>query len=138
MRRKTRQDIRGNCEARQMSEVTKKMTYANAYATFCKLFYFCHDFVIFSGISSTISPFLHPNSTCLLGCRISFPALKSKRVNSLAGKKVFESVSFLTLIEANVFDPFSSIFNRQRCRHLAGTLRVEIYEYTSGCLHTSG
>ena len=26
-----------------------KMTYANAYATFCKLFYFCRDFAVFSG-----------------------------------------------------------------------------------------
>ncbi len=79
-----------------------------------------------------------------------FIRLASKKSLSLSGKTQFQAQFnprsydchnsssvfwvFLTLIEAIVFDPFSSIFDRRRCRHLAVTLRVEVVSRSSGRL----
>lgn len=78
------------------------------------------------------------HSAYLLGCRISFPALKSKRVSSLAGN-IDRSYCFLSSLRSHdycetVFGLFSSIFNRQRCRRFAGTLRVEVVSRSSESL----
>ena len=86
---------------------------------FANYFIFATILLYFQDISSTILLFFTFHSAYLLGCWISFPASKSERVSSLAGKIVFLSgflwtidsfslfLVFLTLIEAIVFGPFS-------------------------------